>query len=131
MKHSIWLLGAALLVGSAFLSPAIAQDTAKPGEATSAQTPEKPAAKDALAPDIKAAALWDGRRLTPFRAANFPKMVKAADADFLDDDEYVLGITLNGESRAYPTRFAAFHHVINDKLGKPEQGGEVFVTVTY
>ena len=69
--------------------------------------------------------------MTPFRALNFPKMVKAAEADFLNDDECVLGITVNGESRAYPTRFAWFHHIINDKLGRPEAGGEAFVTVTY
>ena len=58
-------------------------------------------------------------------------MVVAKDADFLNDDEYVLGITVNGENRAYPTRFAAFHHIINDTIGSKEDGTEAFVTVTY
>ena len=121
MKSSLALLGAALLLGTAL--PALAYAQEKQSEVS---TP-----KDILAPDIKADALWDGRRSTPFRAVDNPKMVKAEEADFLDDNEYVLGITVNGESRAYPTRFAAFHHVINDKLGKADQGGEAFVTVTY
>ena len=47
-------------------------------------------------------------------------MVKASDADFMTDDDYILGVTVNGESRAYPTRFVWFHHIVNDKAGKPE-----------
>jgi hypothetical protein len=109
-------------------SAAWAQD--KPG-APAPQSADKPAGKDILAPDINPAALWDGRKLVPFQALDFPKMVKAADADFMEDGEYVLGLTINGESRAYPTRFISFHHIINDKVGTPEGGGEAFVTVTY
>jgi len=60
-----------------------------------------------------------------------PKMVKASDARFLVDDEYVLGITGNGESRAYPTRFASWHHIINDRIGKNGNGEGSYVTITY
>jgi hypothetical protein len=88
----------------------------------------KPDAIPAIAPDIKPAALWDGRKEVEFHAANFPKMVKASAAKFLIEDEYVLGITDHGESRAYPTRFVSWHHIINDKIGK---GEGAFVTVTY
>ena len=73
---------------------------------------------DKIAPDIKPGALWDGRKMVPFKALDDPKMAAAAVADFLTDDDYVLGITLNGESRAYPTRFVWFHHFINDHVGK-------------
>lgn len=72
------------------------------------------------AADFDPKGLWDGRKLVPFKAMDDPKMVKASEADFLDDDDYILGVTVNGESRAYPTRFAWFHHIINDKAGKPE-----------
>lgn len=58
-------------------------------------------------------------------------MVQAADARFLIEDEYVLGITENGASRAYPTRFISWHHIINDKIGKKETGEPAFVTITY
>lgn len=78
-----------------------------------------------IAPDIQVEALWDGRQIVPFKALDAPKMVKAAEADFLDDDEYVLGVTVNGESRAYPTRFIWWHHVINDAVG------DVPIAVTY
>jgi hypothetical protein len=123
MNIPIGLVSLTLWAGMVAIAPAQAQD--KP-----AAPPEQPAApaqpaKDAVAPDIHPEALWDGRKLTPFHAMDFPKMVKAADADFMDDTEYVLGLTLNGESRAYPTRFASFHHIINDKIG------DAFVTVTY
>ena len=83
------------------------------------------------APDIKPSALWDGRKMLDFHAIDNPKMIAAKEAKFLDDKEYVLGITVNGESRAYPTRFAAFHHVINDKFSATQSRPEAFVTVTY
>ncbi len=83
------------------------------------------------APDIKPSALWDGRKMLDFHAIDNPKMIAAKQAKFLDDKEYVLGITVNGESRAYPTRFAAFHHVINDKFTASKNSPEAFVTVTY
>lgn len=103
----------------------------KAAKASARRTPRKALRKEAVAPDIKAAALWDGRNEVEFHACNFPKMVRAADAEFLIDDEYVLGITGNGESRAYPTRFASWHHIINDKIGKKEKDGPTFVTITY
>ncbi len=107
-------------------NPALAQDKA-------ASAPPSPAEKTPapIAPDIVPRALWDGRKIVPFRALDFPKMVRASEADFLDDGDYVLGTTLRGESRAYPTRFIWWHHVINDKIGKAETGGEEPVAITY
>src|SRR5690242_17187396 len=56
-------------------------------------------------PSIKPGALWDARGSLDFRAANLPAMVPAAKARHMVGDEYVLGTTVNGESRAYPIRF--------------------------
>lgn len=36
----------------------------------------------------------------------------------LDQDEKVIAVLLNGESRAYPIRGMAYHHLINDVLGR-------------
>jgi hypothetical protein len=70
-----------------------------------------------LAADVKAEALWDGRKIVPFKAIDNPPMVGATAASkFLGDEEYVLGVTINGKSRAYPTRFAWWHHIINDRI---------------
>jgi hypothetical protein len=95
-----------------------------------AQSTNPPVAAKAL-PGFKSEALWDGRKMMPFKALDFPKMVKAAAADFLVDDDYVLGVTVGAESRAYPTRFIWFHHVVNDKVADPATGHDVFYAVTY
>ncbi|MFN3651915.1 MAG: DUF3179 domain-containing (seleno)protein [Armatimonadota bacterium] len=75
-------------------------------------------------PDFDPRALIDAREVSEFRALDQPRMVSGAEADFLHDDDYVLGLTLNGESRAYPSRFASLHHAINDQV----QGQAVAIT---
>lgn len=70
-----------------------------------------------LAPDIRPEALKDFRQRMPFKTIDAPKLVPAAEASFLQDSDYVLGITLVGESRAYPTRFIWWHHGVNDRIG--------------
>src|SRR5689334_21743867 len=52
-----------------------------------------------IASDITNEALLDSRSLVPFKSLDFPQMVKASEAVFLNDDDYVLGITGGGESR--------------------------------
>lgn len=119
------LLGGIFAAPRAFAHETLTPPTLAPAEAVRNATP------NTYASDIKPSALWDGRKMLDFHSIDNPKMVAASKAKFLDDREYVLGITVNGQSRAYPTRFAAFHHVINDKIGTPKDGGEAFVTVTY
>lgn len=119
----IALLGLVLLGASLAVH---AQDTPKPEETKPAQSSLDP--KERLAPDIKAEALWDGRKMVPFRAIDNPPMVKATDADFVDDSEYILGVSINGESRAYPTRYVWWHHVVNDKIGEGEKAVPFVVT---
>ena len=43
----------------------------------------------------------------------------AAVADFHDirDTDMVIGVTIEGQSRAYPVRYLAYHHMVNDQLG--------------
>ena len=41
----------------------------------------------------------------------------AADVN-LDKDEKVLAVLMNGEPRAYPIRNLAYHHLVNDTVGK-------------
>ena len=81
--------------------------------------------------DFDPAALWDGRKMAPFKTLDKPAMVSSLLATFLDDSEYVLGISVNGESRAYPTRFVWWHHGINDTIaGKPNEP-RIPVAITY
>jgi hypothetical protein len=98
-----------------------------------AQSQAKPSSDnrvEQIAPDLKVDFLMDGRTHMPFVALDAPQMVRAAEADFLNEHEYVLGITGGGESRAYPDRFLTFHHVINDTLGTPA-GAARPVAITY
>jgi hypothetical protein len=46
-----------------------------------------------------------------------PEFIAADDADFLDAEELVLGLTIAGESRAYPTSMMTYHHIVNDTIG--------------
>ena len=51
-------------------------------------------------------------------AIDDPQFYAAADADRdYTPDELVLGVTLNGESRAYPTGLLSRHEIVNDLVG--------------
>ena len=52
-----------------------------------------------------------------FLPADEPRMVSAAEATFLNDDDEVLGFLIDGEARAYGLQAVCYHHVINDMLG--------------
>ena len=42
------------------------------------------------------------------------RFAKAADADWVADQDYVLGVAIKGVARAYPVLALAYHHVVND-----------------
>ena len=86
--------------------------------------------KGPFAAGIDPNAFWDGRKMVPFHSLDLPKMVRAEEADFLEPKDYVLGVTVNGESRAYPTRFIWWHHVVNDKVSTADKG-DAYFAVTY
>jgi hypothetical protein len=46
-----------------------------------------------------------------------PRFVPAAKADFLKDNDRVVGVSENGVSKAYEPGVLAFHHVVQDSLG--------------
>ncbi len=50
-------------------------------------------------------------------ALNAPKMLKSADAIYLRPSDRILGVSVNGESRAYPIRLLNWHEVVNDTVG--------------
>jgi hypothetical protein len=76
--------------------------------------------------------LIDAQRITPHLAVDAiialdePDVVAADEVPlineeqrgkFLVDDDVVIGVTLGGESRAYPIRIMNWHEVVNDTLG--------------
>jgi hypothetical protein len=51
-----------------------------------------------------------------FHRIDSPQTMPAAEAK-IDNDDMVIGIKVAGQSRAYPIRMMAYHHVVNDRLG--------------
>jgi hypothetical protein len=49
-----------------------------------------------------------------------PRYVSSSEADFMRDDEDVLGLVVGGEARAYPIRVLSWHELVNDTIvGEP------------
>lgn len=47
-----------------------------------------------------------------------PKFLSIADASkFLKDSDLVIGLSINGETRAYPLLILVWHEIVNDKVG--------------
>lgn len=55
-------------------------------------------------------------------AADNPAVTGAADATWLDDDDIVFGIAVNGEFRAYPRQIMEVREMVNDTLGGRDLG---------
>lgn len=53
-----------------------------------------------------------------------PRYVMAERADFLADDDLILGLDVDGEQRAFPIRILDHHEIVNDTIG----GQAVIVT---
>ncbi|MDE1765601.1 MAG: DUF3179 domain-containing protein [Thaumarchaeota archaeon] len=46
-----------------------------------------------------------------------PKFVPASQAQFMNNDDLVIGLRLNGQTKAYPLFILVWHEIVNDKLG--------------
>ena len=55
-------------------------------------------------------------------AADNPEVTSAEEATWLEDDDIVFGITVNGESRAYPRRIMEVREMVNDSVGGRDLG---------
>jgi hypothetical protein len=61
--------------------------------------------------------VWGGVAKDGIPALVNPRHVPAAQATYLTDDDLVFGVTLNGDSRAYPHRIMDWHEMANDVVG--------------
>ncbi len=66
---------------------------------------------------------WGGVRQDGIPPLRNPKMLKALDADYLDDEDVVFGIEVNGDFRAYPKRILAWHEMFTDTVGGVDVAG--------
>ena len=51
------------------------------------------------------------------RSVDAPKFVPADKAD-IDDDDWVIGVEIDGEARAYSTNILNLHEIANDAFGE-------------
>ena len=60
---------------------------------------------------------WGGVRQDGIPPLRYPKMIPAAEADYLAADHIIFGIAINGDVRAYPKRILAWHEMFIDTVG--------------
>ncbi len=53
-----------------------------------------------------------------FNPLDEPRYVAADAATFATDSDLVLAVTLDGDAAAYPIRQLAYHHMVNDRIGR-------------
>ena len=61
--------------------------------------------------------VWGGVRQDGIPPLRNPAMLAAEDALYLEDDNIVFGISVNGDARAYPKRILAWHEMFLDTVG--------------
>lgn len=50
-------------------------------------------------------------------AIDDPRFVSATEADFLEDEDLVVGLVHGNASKAYPLRILTWHEIVNDRVG--------------
>lgn len=66
---------------------------------------------------------WGGVAQDGIPPLRSPKMIPAKKADYLDDDNIVFGLEINGDVRAYPKRILAWHEMFVDRVGRESVAG--------
>ncbi|MCA9970723.1 MAG: DUF3179 domain-containing protein [Anaerolineales bacterium] len=61
--------------------------------------------------------MWGGVVVDGIPALDNPAMLPAAEAEYLDPENAVFGLVVNGEARAYPLRILDWHEMANDVIG--------------
>jgi thiol:disulfide interchange protein len=67
-----------------------------------------------------AASVWAARQNVyewMFRPLEGAAYARAAEADYVGDDDMVLAVERGGERVAYPVRLLAYHHLVADRVG--------------
>jgi len=60
---------------------------------------------------------WGGVAVDGIPSLDNPKLIAAADANELIDDDLVFGVEINGDARAYPLRIMGWHEMFNEVIG--------------
>ncbi|MEM7177955.1 MAG: DUF3179 domain-containing protein [Pseudomonadota bacterium] len=60
---------------------------------------------------------WGGVRVDGIPSLDNPRLIPAAEASYLVDDDLVFGVEINGDARAYPLRIMGWHEMFNEVIG--------------
>ena len=50
-------------------------------------------------------------------ALDFPRFTSPLEATFLREDDWIIGLEIQGEARAYPVKILNYHEIVNDRIG--------------
>jgi Protein of unknown function (DUF3179) len=53
-----------------------------------------------------------------FNRLSQPRFVAAGNSAFVEANDLVLAVTRDGDAAAYPIRLIAYHHIVNDRIGR-------------
>lgn len=102
-------------------APQISEEFNQPSSISDLRDALNPTATPAAPPTpesgFRREKIEDGQGLWPFVPLNDPEFVALDEATFIQPFDLVLGVSFNGESKAYPTSMMWFHHVANDSVG--------------
>lgn len=62
--------------------------------------------------------MWGGVPVDGIPALDYPDMLPADEADYLEPWDPIFGMALNGDVRAYPLRILDWHEMANDVIGE-------------
>ena len=96
-----------------------------PSNPTQPESPEESASNPTVEPDLINPRNFEFESYLPpqlipldgIRPVYQPQFVDAADAP-LHDEELVIGVSIEGEAKAYPITVLRFREMVNDELGK-------------
>jgi len=60
---------------------------------------------------------WGGVRKDGIPALDNPDLIPASEAEYMRDEDLVFGVSINGDTRAYPLRIMGWHEMFNDVVG--------------
>jgi len=60
---------------------------------------------------------WGGVRKDGIPSLDNPRLISAEAEDYMRDDDLVFGVSINGDTRAYPLRIMGWHEMFNEVIG--------------
>lgn len=67
--------------------------------------------------------LWGGVKQDGIPPLRYPELISVDEADYLDDDDVIFGMVINGVPKAYPKRILAWHEFVVDAFGDTDIAG--------